>query len=247
MALKAYYDGCSDEQQREAVTLTGVAATEEVWPDFERAWLAVLQKHLVKDNIVHMADLMGFHGNFSRENGWNEDQRRALLIDLFNVWGSMHDVDFEARSCTVILDDWTRANDELEQLVEPEAICVNFCVGGLRLPLSCGNEPKPIMLYFDRNEPFMHKINRVWERKRKIANTLFSQIRTIEKADSEYLPIQAADILAWIVNHSDRGIQNVFLDISSVIAIRHSRLRYDYDKLIEHYPPPLGWLKPNTG
>jgi hypothetical protein len=246
MVLKAYYDGCSDGHQREAVTLTGVAATEEVWPNFEQAWTEALRKHLVKDDIVHMVDLMGFHENFSRGNGWDENQRRALLVGLFNVWGKLYDYDLEARSCTVMLDDWKRADKQLEQLPEPEVICVNFCVGGLRLPLSCGNEPKPVLLYFDKNEPFMHKINRVWQRKRKIANTLFSQIRTIEKADSRCFPIQAADILAWIVNHSDRGLEDAFLDISSVIAIRHSRLRYDYEKIVEHYPPPLGWLKPNT-
>jgi hypothetical protein len=246
MALTAYYDGCSDERQREAVTLTGFAAIEEVWRDFERAWLEVLQKYLVKDNVVHMADLMGFHGDFSREKGWDEKQRHLLLADLFNVWGKLHEVDFEARSCTVMLDDWKRADAKLEQLPEPEAICVNFCVGGLRLPLVCANERKPVLLYFDVNEPFMHKINRVWQRKRKIENTLFSQIRTIKSANSEYFHIQAADILAWIVNHSDRGIEDIFLDISSMTAIRHSRLRYDYDKIMEHYPPPLGWPKPNS-
>jgi hypothetical protein len=245
MALKAYYDGCTDERQLEAVTLTGVAATEEVWPDFEGAWLEVLRKHLVKDNIVHMTDLMSFQGNFSRENGWDEEQRHALLRDLFNVWGKLHKVDLEARSCTVMLQDWERANRELDKLPEPEAICVNFCVGGLRLPLVCGNEPKPILLYFDQNEPFMHKINRVWQRKKKIPNTLFSQIRTIENATCEYFPIQAADILAWIVYHSDHGTVDDFLELSSTIAVRHSRLRYDYEKIMEHYPPPLGWLKPN--
>jgi hypothetical protein len=247
MALKAYYDGSTDGQAIVAVTLSGVAATEKVWEKFEPAWLEVLRKYLVKDNIMHMAALMGFHNDFSPENGWDETQRNKLLGDLFNVWGSFDEtVDLEARSCTVILKDWERANKQVRHLPEPEAICVNFCVGGLRLPLVCANEPKPIMLYFDQSEPFMHKINRVWQPRNKSVHSLFNQIRTIENATREYFPIQAADINAWIVNHSDMGMHDAFLETSMEIAVRyHHRKRYDYDAIMEDYPPPLGWLKPN--
>jgi hypothetical protein len=245
MALKVYYDGSSDEQRREAVTLSGVAATESVWAEFEPLWDKVLEKYLVQDRILHMTDLMSFRGNFSPDKGWDEKQRHALLADLFNVYGHFdRQRDLEARSCTVILRDWARAKREMPKLVEPEAICVNFCVGGLRLPLECANEAKPILLYFDKNEPFMHKINRVWQRRRKIRNTFFRQIRTIKNVDSEYYPIQAADILAWIMNHSHRGIHDEFFELASVLAIRHFSECYDYDQIIADYP--MGWLRPRT-
>jgi len=244
VALRAYYDGCSDEQRREAVTLCGVAATETVWTEFEPLWEAVLQKHLVKDRILHMTDLMSFQKNFSRDNGWDAKQRHALLADLFNVMGHFDEhKHLAAYSCTVLLNDWVRAKRKIPKLQSAESMCVNVCVGGLHLPLECANEIRPILLYFDRGEKFMHKINRVWQRRKRLRGTLFGQIRSIEPANAEYYPIQAADILAWIVNHADRQIHNEFLDAASVIAIRRFSECYDYEKIVADYP--MGWLRPH--
>ena len=244
MALKAYYDGCNDELNHDAVTLAGIAGTESVWQQFEPEWEKVLRKHLVKDRILHMTDLMAFQGSFSPEYGWDETQRRVLLIDLWNVMGKLHDSHLVAYSCSVLLKDWQDASAKIPHLASPESICVNFCVGGLDLPMECANEIKPVLLYFDHGEKFMRTVRRPWEKWKRQRGSLFRQIRSIEHTDSEYYPIQAADILAWVVNHAHRGIYDEFLGISSVLMIKHFSECYNYDKIIENYPS--GRLKRQT-
>ncbi len=246
LVLKAYYDASRDGKGIEAVTLCGVAATQSVWEHFEPTWEAVLDKHMVPDRILRMADLMALEGAFSREKGWDERQRWALLGDLWNVLGAHRDTNLRAYSCTVLLRDWARAKAAIiGKLRSPESMCVNFCVGGLRLPPECAGERKPILLYFDNNEPFMHKVNRVWQRYRRRRGTLFRQIGTIENVDSEYYPVQTADMLAWIVNRKHLGRRDALVNACAAcaaIAVDGSEKVYTYDTILEDYPD--GTLRP---
>jgi hypothetical protein len=237
MVLRVYYDGSWD---KDSLTLCGVAGTESVWQEFAPKWEGVLRKHLVKDNIFHMHDLMCFSGNFSREHGWDGVRRKSLITVLINVIGSFRDPSHPlvAYSCTVLLNDWRLAKEKLSKLPPPEAMCVNFCVMGLHLPMVCANERKPILLCFDRKEKFMHTVRRVWERRRKQPGK-FRQIRTIDKIDSRSYPLQVADLLAWIKNRSRPHAQEAFVDslrVAALLMIKHSSVYYDLERVFEHYP-----------
>jgi hypothetical protein len=245
MLLKIYYDGSWD---KDSLTLCGVAATESVWQGFAPKWEGVLRKHLVRDDIFHMRDAMGFYGNFSRGHGWNETRRSLLLTDLINVIGSFRGPSHHlvAYSCTVLLDDWRLAKERIPKLPEPHAMCVNFCVGAFHLPMECADEKKPVLLYFDRKERFMHTIRRVWERRRKQPGK-FRQIAAIENVDSRCYPLQVADLLAWIKNRQRPHAQESFVDslrVAALLMVKHSSLYYDLDKIVEHYP--RGILRPGV-
>jgi hypothetical protein len=237
MLVKAYYD-CSMDAS--SVTLCGVQATESVWREFEPKWEAVLQKFQVKDNVLHMTYLMCLSRGFSRRHGWDEDRRRSLLTSLFNVIASFRGASYHllARSCTVLLDDWRLAKEKLPMLRSPEEICVNSCVGGLALPRECVGERRPVQLYFDRNEKFMHRVRRVWERRKRQPGK-FSQIDTIEKISSRHYALQAADLLAWIANRQKLHRQEAFVDslrVMAILMIEHPSLRYDLETIFDHYP-----------
>lgn len=239
MLLCVYYDGSTDSQ-RKVITLCGVAATQSIWNEFEMKWKAVLAQHRIRE--LHMTDLMALRKEFAKDRGWDDNKRIELLVDLWNVFAAFRLRHLLAYSCSVIMEDWNRAKEEISALNSPESISVNYCVGGLHLPEDCAGEARPVVLYFDRNEAFMHKVNRVWLKKRKLQGTLFRQIRDIIPADSEHVPIQAADMLAWIVNHQFnddlRQLSGVpsLLKISSVIAIEHFCTTYNYEKILEDYP-----------
>ena len=242
MPLAAYYDSSAD-RGRQVVTLTGVAARCVIWESFERNWLGVLKSYSVP--ALHMNKLMHFRGDFKAENGWNERRRSQFLGELWNVIGSFRMQHLVAYSCSVLTDDWSRARSDLPSLVSPESMCVNFCVGGLHLPIECQGESKPVLLYFDRNEQFMHKVNRVWVQQKKRSGTLFSQIRNITAVDSTKYPIQAADLLAWIENKEARGEDYPFkamLRLSRILMIEHVICIYDYRHILLDYPN--GRLKP---
>ena len=237
MLLKIYYDGSWDD---DSLTLCGVAGTTSVWTEFETKWKEVLLKHQVKSNAFHMRHVMGFSAGFSRSNGWDVHRRSLLLTDLFNVIGSFRDASHSlvAYACTVLLNDWRIAKEKFPKLPQPHAMCVNFCVGGLQLPLDCAGERNPIVLYFDQKEEFMHTVSRVWERRRKQPGK-FRQIRSIEKITSECYPLQLADMLAWIKNRHKPHAQESFVDtlrVSALLMIKGSSLHYELDKILEHYP-----------
>ncbi len=197
MAFKAYYDG-SGKSDLPAITLTGVAAPKVLWQNFEPLWVKALDRNLVPDRDFHMPDLMGRHGKFI---DWTDSQREALLTDLFNVFGHFRCLDLTAYSCTVFLDAHRQAMKLIPQLRRPARICVDYCVGTLQLNMEESNsEQRPILLYFDRSEEFRRTINNIWLRHKKRKNGWASQVRGIFTVDRSDYPIQAADMLGWIIN-----------------------------------------------
>ena len=123
-------------------------------------------------------------------------------------------------------------------------MCVNFCVGSLSLPPECSEELKPVHLFFDHNEHFMHTVRRVWERRRK-QPCLFGQIGKIDTVTSISYPLQAADLLAWIVNRRKPHAEEEFIDtlrISLILMIEHPSMFYDLRAIFDQYPD--GKLRP---
>jgi len=201
MVFVAYYDA-SGKSDQPCTTLTGIAAPESLWRKFEPLWLDALDRNEVPDHDFHMTDLMSDHGGFK---GWGDDRkRRRLLTDLFNVLGQFRGLDFSAYSCTVVYDAYNIAKSKLPHLPKPEAICVDYCVGGLQLTQEqLQSEQRPILLYFDRNEACINTVKRVWQQKNKTGWQ--RQVRDIDVKDrSECSPIRAADMLGWIVNRYRR-------------------------------------------
>ncbi len=202
MAFQAYYDG-SGKADLPAMTLTGVAAPEELWQRFEPLWVDALDRNTVPDRDFHMTDLMA-KPRRGKLADWDDRRVEALLTDLWNVFGRFRTEDLAAYSCTVFFDAHKQAKQLIPALRSPEAICVDYCVGSLQLTKQqLASEPKPILLYFDRKEKFMHTVNRVWLQGKKHPTGRPSQVRNIIVADrSYYYPIQAADMLGWIINRN---------------------------------------------
>jgi len=176
-----------------------------------------------------MSDAMSLKGHFSRARGWNEEKVNRLVVDLLKVMSDHNNHGFQFRSCTALRDDYERAKREYPTLRPIEAICVNYCVGGLAVP-----KDHEVMLYFDRGEPFMKQINRVWLRQRRLRKPGWAQqTRNIIPVDSGTYAIQAADFIAWSVNreqtHGDYP-QRAF----SAKMISDWKL-YDYAAIVERY------------
>jgi len=109
------------------------------------------------------------------------------------------------------------------------AICANYTVGGLRVP-----KGEDVILYFDRNEEFLHQVNRVWLKLKKRKDSGWArQTRGIIPVDSSQYAIQAADFIAWTMNreqtHGDYAEWT-----TSAKMLSESKL-YDYDAIVEQY------------
>lgn len=208
MSLQAYYDGSGKSGGSRFITLAGIAAPEELWPHFNAQWAEVLARH----QLIWWHTSAAMNGSPQRakfvkpawRNGWNKAKATAARIELFNVILSFHWEEwknaFQIRTCTVNMEDYRTARSDNRWLRPPEAICVNTCVGLLKLHRA----DAPLRLCFDRNEEFMKQIEQVWTKDRKKPNVRWAhQIKEITPGTSETtVGLQAADLVAWEVNRA---------------------------------------------
>ena len=240
MAMRAHYDGSWENGKgKRVITLAGFAANETKWGPFETRWAELLTAHKITE--FHMADVMSFYGEFEREKGWEETRRKALLTDVLNCISQSR---LDSYACSVLMDDYEHAKADIPKLMRPPAICVQFCVGGLTPQPGDLDGPKPISIFFDINEPFMHHVRRVWEKARgrrspsRNAKAWFNQISTIAPAvSSDILALQAADFLAWCVRrHHQFGDEEWLYFSATIVGANNYMELFDYNRIMEKYP-----------
>jgi Protein of unknown function (DUF3800) len=252
MDFEAYYDSSGRRGQQPATTLAGVAASKEVWEKFHPAWQHALDESGVPERRFGMADLMACRGRFK---GWDTSRKQQLLNALLNVLANCRPAGMSAYSCTVFFDAYDGAKAQMPTLRKLEAICVNHCVGGLRLTSErTEGEPISLHLFFDRNEPFLKTVDQIWRQLKKKKRGWAHQVRGICPIDDSYYGIQAADLLAWIVNRHrceafDRGDpqptahlsmaddidRQAYLFICTWMMVDHHMMVYDHaSKIIEY-------------
>ena len=122
----AYYDGAHDEKCQQALTLSGLAAPESVWADFEDDWDKALESHHIYEDL-HMRELMHNEGYFANIG---LEEKRELIISLFNVFGKYSDTRMRAYSCTVLLPGYEQAKVAIKNLREPAVTCPPSLVQG---------------------------------------------------------------------------------------------------------------------
>src|SRR6266849_5749620 len=132
--VEAFYDGsglCSDPRTP-CITLAGYAATPEWWAIFSERWKTVLAGDGSRPSCdyLHMAELKGLRGEFSRAKDWDRTLTTALLNDILGKclrpigWAEQENP-FVGAVCTINRSDYQRAKKDLPHLAAPENICVN--------------------------------------------------------------------------------------------------------------------------
>ncbi len=248
IAIQAYYDGSgkSEDPNVRFLTLAGYVGTPNAWQQFEERWHRVLQRWDCA--YLHMNEARSLKGEFAARKGWTKDRVNVLLQDLFNEclspigWGEFKG-EFYGASCTVNLEDYRRACADMP-LNEPEAICVD-CVVTVALRALPENLEQPfgkegsVEICFDKGEPFMHKVDKIWRSKpnNQLEGPL-QLVRSIGAKDMrDVIGLQAADFLAWHTNryytHGFREPTGAFAGITRVMATPMFEWYYDYDRLKE--------------
>jgi hypothetical protein len=199
--LKGYYDGGgANGVSRPVVVLAGYFAEDAQWPQFEAAWSDAL------GDAPSMHAVHAYHrtGNYK---GCNVHESRALLGRCVSVLAALDPAIFTAVSCVVPCEEYERVRTELAPLLQDkpiQAFCVDHTVGLMFQTIGAdASEPTKHLkqIVFDRNEPFLHWMNRVYTAppKRKVWWTSF--VDNISVGDSSTVRgLQAADVLAWVVH-----------------------------------------------
>lgn len=210
--LNAYFDR-SGQDDSAFLTLSGIAATEELWSEIAQTWNYILQSGDRKASYMHMIEAVHLRGEFSKEKGWNDESVFELVNALLSYITQIDKSRYCQFACTIDMNAYRRLEKETYQLGSPIDLCNLTCVetvmqwylleykGGLDL------EAK---YYFDQGEPFEPVFREKWEReteKDRSAgqyNTIWSHIKHVGSADMRSTPgLQIADMLAWARNREE--------------------------------------------
>lgn len=244
IVLKVYCDGSgkSDDPSIRYLVLAGLIAPPEAWDRFEREWRTTLD--LYESPPWHSKDAFYLTGEFA---GWTLDRVRALRNDLYArcfdkiAW---EEPPIIHSNCTVDLEDYRRAVIDMPAVGDtpPEALCA-YWIANTATSWLAKNEDDPLakegslLLYFDRNEPFQHRIQKEWERRKGDPSDIINRIIQIAAVDyRQVIPIQAADFMAW---HTQRGRvwpeKGVVAATMSEFAAPRDAMFWDYGRLIAAY------------
>jgi hypothetical protein len=216
---QAYLDG-SGKKVDAVRSLAAVAHFEVALTDFDADWYKAMQRYGKRS--FHMCD------EVSAPNSHD------LIRDLINVMFKHKSRGLQFRACTVIVKDYHKAKEQHPTLRPLPAICANFCVGGLGLPHN-----HDMMLHFDRNEDFMHQVNRVWlhlKNKPKLRPLWVEQTRNILPVNSSYYGVQAADLIAWSLNRAyTHGDYEEWKRAAQLLCLPNGLKVYNYDAIVEDY------------
>ena len=240
--LKGYHDGSGKKEHPDArfVTLAGYSATNETWTHFEKHWQRCLDKFDIP--YFHMVEAIAGEPPFPREKGWDSNKAISAAIQLMGPLTNIPASDLFAFACTVEIEGYNKARALLgENLAPLEAICVDWCFGGLlqRLVKNADGTYAPIEAYFDKNETFLHWIDRIWRSKNAAQRfgcpALVATIAPVEMR--QIRPIQAADIAAWAVRdfYESGAEQSSPLHVAVTLSSRLINRCYRFDDIMKHY------------
>jgi hypothetical protein len=99
-----------------------------------------------------------------------------------------------------------------------------------------------VELFFDKGEPFMHKIDKIWRTKSENKPQVLQLVSSIEQSDTKTsIGLQAADFLAWSVNrYHTYGLNDKysnfgggFIGVSRCLATPLWGMCFDFKELKE--------------
>jgi hypothetical protein len=206
IAVKAFFDG-SGAKSSEFLTLSGVAAKDWVWADFEHGWNRILASHPLKPTHLHMNELAALRRDFSIDKGWTKELGNQLVTSLLMYAQQLDKERFRTFRCSIDMEAYRLIQSEGHLLPDPYELCVFYApqrVLAWYMEYFHENFPEKIHYFFDRNEKFKGRFENRWNRGKKARHDLSTHwdlVGTIASVDSRDHPeVQLADMCAWARN-----------------------------------------------
>lgn len=212
MALKSYFDGGNEANSREydIVTLAAFSGSGIQWGNFEEHWKHNLVKHHAK--WLHTTDAATLNGPFSRDKGWTTTKVDAFIKDCVTIIERCAAVRVKTEltfrgirpaTVSVLLKDFKKALLKIPALESPTEICATQCLGCCFHYGEYLDDRQKFQLFFDQGEPFYgHAHDRRTNRRSRKIDQIWKKVTHLGESDMREVPaLQAADLLAWSVNH----------------------------------------------
>ena len=191
------------------MTLAAFSGSGIQWDYFAEQWNRALDTHQAE--FLHTTDALALEGHFSRKKGWTDAAVEALIDDCVSVIGhcattrrgdTFSFIGLRPVTVSVMLDDFRKASRKFPELGAVEQLCaINAVAHCTAWGLFTGYNK--FQLYFDQGERFYgHVLDRMENKKAKRAAPEIRNITCAAEVNMRESPaLQAADVLAWSVNH----------------------------------------------
>ena len=255
MALRAYLDssGKIGSKTSNSITLAGLAANDEMWAEFEKAWDNILGSHNPKANYVHMKEIYRLEKEFDPAKGSDKSSAYGLSNDCLVYMSRLDKTRFHLFYCSVDLVAWRKLRAETYDIPDPVELCNTFCseqvlTWYLRAYPGIVDLSSSVKYFFDRDEPFMPAFEARWNREMNASEIsgrvrLWNLIEQVSSVDMRKTPgIQAADIMAWGVNRetfAQDGDEAKYLAHIIRQVIPSLYVRWDEAKMREKFRPTI--------
>jgi hypothetical protein len=195
--LKAFVDDSGSGGDSKWFVLAGYVGTVEAWDRFDPLWLSVLYQ---SPRIEYFKSKEAIHRH-GQLRGFTEEQRDAKLDALVNVIGDCADRAFCAR---VRQSDY----NELVKGQIPERydsayyFLFPFFIGAVVNMERLDGLSEPTEFVFDSDERFERLAYEMVPKLMPLKSFSGGIVSVLYRNDKEFLPLQAADLLAWQIRRA---------------------------------------------
>jgi hypothetical protein len=197
--IQAYIDEGGTHEQATIIVMAGFVSSYKRWRKFEKQWNAVLNPDGAS-RVFHATDCLGQYGRKDFA-GWPKEKRNALVEALIPIARTQTLVSF---ACAFSLQDYKEVVPQwIQQKWEHPYFLAMFSIANIlyvnRAKLSLRSEK--IAFVFGRRPKFVGLLTKLYD-DLKYSGELFKGIlgkMTPDGSPAEDIPIQAADLLCYIV------------------------------------------------
>ncbi|MFN3313574.1 MAG: DUF3800 domain-containing protein [Hyphomonas sp.] len=206
MVLQACFDDSGSSPDEPVMVLAGYIADAENWLTFSDAWKACLDEH-PRLEYLKMSEAMGLRGQFARQRGWTADTRNYRLEKLaaiirthvsHQVCASLVHRDFQDTLRELPAVGYrTLANEHPYNVLWYKLVSELILIGP-EMKLET-----PIDFIFDQQLGHQEETGRTWDMvsvqlgsSPPWSKLVGSRPKFLD--EKEFLPLQAADMLAWL-------------------------------------------------
>jgi hypothetical protein len=219
--LTVYCDESGTDAKNRVACVAGYIGQISEWRKFQQGWSPIPKKRPYRVKIMHRADLETWHGEFTKERGWDSSRRNAFLNELHPIIKSRTRV---AIGTAVIKKDWEEVMPYwLKRFMGGVyGWCAHECIVAVRIWCN-----RPIRNY-------QHPINWVFEKGAMGQGQVAAMFTELDQhpvlskefrigswtfACKDVVPLQAADTLAYEIF---KQVENQIVDRGEKHDVRFS-------------------------
>lgn len=198
-----YFDGSGTDRGSPVIVLTGLAADDKAWNEFNARWTAAL-KELGRPGW-HTTDEIRRLRAVAPMAAVVNGRQVSVPAPILNAAAHIADKEFQIASFAIDKKALRKLH-ALHGRSVPDApqLCVRLCFNSLGVCKADEQQQGRLTIFFDRNEPFIRWLKQPWQGHVKEARLTRKgwpfQIARIESAASGDHPgLQAADLVSWAV------------------------------------------------